>query len=203
MLCTVNDKNWKLTAILMFKALFICCSFRLIHLALDRFILYLPLVNNSVKIFFNYDKNISVSVLQYWRCLVILLRHPRYSSNNGRPSVRQCSPPQQARSHGGGGGRGGLSFAGHCSKLLDKFEPPLAGLGCPPWHFIGIGIEVYSPPPGILSAPPTNDTWLRRCSPAPRTFDRVQPLETIRQMHRSRDLWTRRSVDMTTRNTCG
>ena len=43
---------------------------------------------------------------------------------------------------------------------LEKFEPPL---GCPPWHFIGICIEVYSPP-GILSAPPpTNDTWLRRC----------------------------------------
>ena len=34
---------------------------------------------------------------------------------------------------------------------LEKFEPP--PLGCPPWHFIGIGIEVYSPP-GILSAPP-------------------------------------------------
>ena len=54
------------------------------------------------------------------------------------------------------GGRGGAE------PPLEKFEPPLAGLGCPPWHFIGIGIEVYSPP-GILSAPPTNDTWLRRC----------------------------------------
>ena len=53
------------------------------------------------------------------------------------------------------GGRGGAE------PPLEKFEPPLAGLGCPPWHFIGIGIEVYSPP-GILSAPPTNDTWLRR-----------------------------------------
>ena len=41
------------------------------------------------------------------------------------------------------GGEGGLS-------------PPwtnLSPLGCPPWHFIGVGIEVYSPP-GILSAPP-------------------------------------------------
>ena len=60
------------------------------------------------------------------------------------------------------GGRGGLS------PPLEKFEPPLAGLGCPPWHFIGIGIEVYSPP-GILSAPPTNDTWLRRCMSAAHT----------------------------------
>ena len=51
-----------------------------------------------------------------------------------------------------GGGEGGAQ------PPLEKIEPPL---GCPPWHFIGIGIEVYSPP-GILSAPPTNDTWLRR-----------------------------------------
>ena len=65
------------------------------------------------------------------------------------------APQEHARSHGGGGGEGGGP--------LEKIEPPLAGLGCPPWHFIGIGIEVYSPP-GILSAPPTNDTWLRRCS---------------------------------------
>ena len=28
---------------------------------------------------------------------------------------------------------------------------------------VTIGIEVYPPPPGILSAPPANDTWLRRC----------------------------------------
>ena len=55
----------------------------------------------------------------------------------------------QARSHGGG--EGGLSPPGK------NWAP----LGCPPWHFIGVGIEVYSPP-GILSAPPTNDTWLRR-----------------------------------------
>ena len=60
---------------------------------------------------------------------------------------------EQARSHGGA--RGGWAPPG-------KIWAPLAGLGCPPWHFIGIGIEVYSPP-GILSAPPTNDTWLRRC----------------------------------------
>ena len=63
----------------------------------------------------------------------------------------------------GGGGRGGAE-----PPPLEKFEHPL---GCPPWHFIGVGIEVYSPPPGILSAPPgilsappTNDTWLRRCT---------------------------------------
>ena len=40
-----------------------------------------------------------------------------------------------------------------------KFEPPL---GCAVPFAVTIGIEVY-PPPGILSAPPANDTWLRRC----------------------------------------
>ena len=51
------------------------------------------------------------------------------------------------------GGSGGLS------PPWKNLSPP--PLGCLPWPFIGIGIEVYSPP-GILSAPPTNDTWLRR-----------------------------------------
>ena len=62
------------------------------------------------------------------------------------------------------GGRGGAE------PPLEKFETPL---GCPPWHFIGVGIEVYSPPPGILSVPPgilsapplefcQPPTWLRR-----------------------------------------
>ena len=60
----------------------------------------------------------------------------------------------QARSHGGA--RGGWA------PPLEKFEPPLAGLGCPPWHFIGIGFEVYSPPLEFCQPPPTNDTWLRR-----------------------------------------
>ena len=50
MLCTVRQ-GLGIECYLMFKALFICCSFRLICLALDSFICYLPLANNSVKIF--------------------------------------------------------------------------------------------------------------------------------------------------------
>ena len=42
-----------------------------------------------------------------------------------------------------GGGGGGDSHKGGVQ----------APLGCSHRHFIGIGIEVYSPPPGILSAP--------------------------------------------------
>ena len=54
----------------------------------------------------------------------------------------------RARSHGGGeGGEGG---EGGGSAPPGKSWAPL---GCLPWHFIGIGIEVYLPP-GILSAPP-------------------------------------------------
>ena len=97
--CTLHCK-WQELGIecyLMFKASFICCSFRLIYLALYSFIFYLPLANNNVKIFFSCDieRNIPVSVLPYWQCLDILLRHSRYSSNNGRLSARQCSPPQR------------------------------------------------------------------------------------------------------------
>ena len=50
----------------------------------------------------------------------------------GRPP---CLPHSQARSHGGG--EGGWAPPGKI------WAPPL---GCPPWHFIGVGIEVYSPP---------------------------------------------------------
>ena len=64
----------------------------------------------------------------------------------GRSQFATKGTHHQARSHGGG--------RGVAQPPLEKIEPPL---GCPPWHFIGIGIEVYSPP-GILSAPPTNDT---------------------------------------------
>ena len=53
------------------------------------------------------------------------------------------------------GGRGGAQ------PPLEKFERPL---GCLPWHFIGIGIEVYSPLE-FCQPPPTNDTWLRRWYP--------------------------------------
>ena len=34
---------------------------------------------------------------------------------------------------------------------LETFEPPL---GCLPWHFIGIGIEVYPPPLEFCQPPP-------------------------------------------------
>ena len=54
----------------------------------------------------------------------------------------------------GGEGGGG-------SAPLEKFEPP-PPLGCSVPFAVTIGIEVYPPPPGILSAPPANDTWLRR-----------------------------------------
>ena len=64
----------------------------------------------------------------------------------GRSQFATKGTHHQARSHGGGA-RGGSAPPGK------NWAP----LGCPPWHFIGIGIEVYSPP-GILSAPPTNDT---------------------------------------------
>ena len=80
------------------------------------------------------------------------------------PGPRGTSPPldataqqplPQARSHGGGRGGGGA-------------QPPWKNLSPPrrPVPFaVTIGIEVYPPPPGILSAPPpANDTWLRRCS---------------------------------------
>ena len=54
------------------------------------------------------------------------------------------------------GGRGGAQ------PPLEKYEPP-PRLRCPFCrnYIASIGIEVY-PPPGILSAPPANDTWLRR-----------------------------------------
>ena len=43
-------------------------------------------------------------------------------------------------------------------------EPCEPALGCAVPFAVIIGIEVYPPPPGILSAPPSaNDTWLRRC----------------------------------------
>ena len=66
-------------------------------------------------------------------------------------SARHVGPSAkyQARSHGGGGS-----------------APPWTNLSPPrlPVPFaVTIGIEVYPPPPGILSAPPANDTWLRRC----------------------------------------
>ena len=70
------------------------------------------------------------------------------------PSHVGPSAKYQARSHGGGGARGG-------SAPLNKFEPPPPRLPVP--FAVTIGIEVYPPPPGILSAPPANDTWLRRC----------------------------------------
>ena len=61
----------------------------------------------------------------------------------------------QARSHGGRGGA-------EPPPLWKNLSPPI---GCAvPFAVTSIGIEVY-PPPGILSAPPANDTWLRRCSP--------------------------------------
>ena len=65
-------------------------------------------------------------------------------------SARHVGPSAkyQARSHEGG------------SAPLDKFEPPPR---LPVPFAVTIGIEVYPPTPGILSAPPANDTWLRRC----------------------------------------
>ena len=61
-----------------------------------------------------------------------------------------------------GGGEGGLS------PPLEKFEPPPRLL---PGHFLvwvklsgNYRYWVLSPPPGILSAPPANDTWLQRWS---------------------------------------
>ena len=71
-------------------------------------------------------------------------------------------PHLQARNHGGGG-EGGLS-------------PPWKNLSPPmlPVPFaVTIGIEVY-PPPGILSDPPVNDTWLRRW-PHPQCLHAVVP----------------------------
>ena len=57
----------------------------------------------------------------------------------------------QARSYGGRGG---------AQPPWKNLSPPL---GCSVPFAVTIGIEVYPPPPpGILSAPPANDTWLRR-----------------------------------------
>ena len=77
----------------------------------------------------------TVVVLCIW--LLSLWQQKGKWAQAGRP-IPTCRPVAT-------GGRGGAQ------PPLEKFEPPL---GCPPWHFIGIGIEVYSPPPGILSAPP-------------------------------------------------
>ena len=53
-----------------------------------------------------------------------------------------------------GGGEGGSP--------LEKFEPPL---GCLPWHFIGIGNEVYPPPlefcqPPLLTIPGYGESYV-------------------------------------------
>ena len=79
----------------------------------------------------------------------------------------------QARSHGG------------LSPPWKNLSPPL---GCPPWHFIGIGVEVYSPP-GILSAPPTNDTWLRRWWGGGQRYVCAPPLSDPEFRPRHRAYW--------------